>query len=194
MREYRQTLGQAQRDAGQAQPDGDAAAEVRSAELADVRHQLAKYKKYAKELKKTKENLLSTVQTMEDTHAAELKALREEHETQLSQVLAQVTSETEILGTFRADAEAVQLCLAQRAQENAELRRALAERDAEVERLAALNQSLHDLAVRQLQQLASAELPALGPLVSKLQSLPRLSEQLTGLQEGASLASQALSA
>ena len=43
-------------DRGRAQPETDAA------QLTDVKRQLAKYKKYAKELKKTKENLLNTIQ------------------------------------------------------------------------------------------------------------------------------------
>ena len=49
-------------------------------ELTDLKHQLAKYKKYAKELRKTKENLLNTIQVGRNTvmdikRCAQLKSL-----------------------------------------------------------------------------------------------------------------------
>ncbi|XP_043194566.1 eukaryotic translation initiation factor 3 subunit A-like isoform X2 [Amphibalanus amphitrite] len=138
-------------------------------ELAELKRQLAKYKKYAKELKKTKENLLNTIQTQEEKHAAELKSLKEEHETQMSQVLAQFTSETEMLVSFRADVEAVQRSLAQRVRENSELQKALAERDTELERLAAQNQTLHELALKLL-QVPGSDPPSVTQLLTKLQS------------------------
>ena len=41
-------------------------------------------------------------QSLEESHATELKELKEEHETQISQVLAQFTNETEMLVSFKA--------------------------------------------------------------------------------------------
>lgn len=125
-------------------------------ELEATKYQLAKHRKYAKEVKRTKQNLIATIQSMEESHRVQVKSMREEFESQLAQVLQRVTDETDAVSKFKTSADCVHAELASRDRQISELKQKLSERDAEVQQLLSINHTLQNRVAKHVEQLDAA--------------------------------------